>query len=934
MNRIVALSLLALIFTQISAQTGVLTGKVQSESGRPVADAKVFAIGSIDTARTDMDGLFLLKLKPGKHVYHVENRSFADFTDSAIITLNEETFVYPILGNIRDMGVTNISVARKQKESTIAGAIRSKQLSVQMVEAISAEDFKRTTIRTSADAMKRIPGATIMEGKFANIRGMFDRYNAGYLNGAPLPSTESDRKAFSFDIIPASLLDNIVVIKSGTPDVTGDFGGGIIRINTKSIPDKLTQSFNLGFQYNSITTLRPIEMFSSSVSEYFGIPGSDRKLPALSENLNQSKSAELLAGESQKFNNNWDLTTVKPMLTPRFNYTIGVPFKLKNNKEIGLLMSLNYSVTQKYSDGVVNRQDLSDNQLINSYNDALFTTNVQNGGIMNLSFKLNNRHRIDWKNLYTLNYDASSTLRKGNNDINVSPVVPIEGFSNQINYNRLASTQLNGTHVFGAKQSTLTWLVNYGNTHREIPDFRIAQYATIEDTRYLVLNDFFNAGSGRFFSNLDENTFSASADMQHSFNTGKLNHNIKYGIFRQTRSRVFKSREFVYGPVGKAIISNRKPAEDLGAENINTDGIYLVEKTSSDADEYNGNSTLNAAFVMLEHHYPLFKANGRNQMLKVIYGVRGEQFNQYLTNAYFDLLGKKLADGGITTDLLPSLNIIAPLTGKTGLRMAYYKTVNRPEMREMAPFSFYNFNLNSEIIGNTQLKRAQLHNFDVRYEIFPGKEDMFSIGVFSKRIINPIEFSLETSQPGIRTFGYQNEKSANIRGVEIEMRKSLKFLGHYLAPGLFNYLSAYGNFSFIQSQVQFKQGMGTPNRSLQGQSPYVANLSLFYENKKGIQASVNFNKIGSRIAYIGVAKEVQPFGSDIYEFGRSILDFQIGKNMKKAGNLKLTFGDVLRQATVFYQDINENKKYDESGDNTLFKFTNGMTVTLGYSYTF
>jgi TonB-dependent receptor len=938
MNRIVVLSLLALVFTNISAQTGTLTGKVQSENGRPVADAKVYTTfyrGSADTTRTDMDGLFMLKLKPGKQIFHVESRNFQDFTDSAIITVNEETFVYPLLSSIKDIGVTTISVTRKQKENTIAGAIRSKQLSVQMVEAISAEDFKRTTIRTSADAMKRIPGATIMEGKFANIRGMFDRYNAGYLNGAPLPSTESDRKAFSFDIIPASLLDNIVVIKSGTPDVTGDFGGGIIRINTKSIPEKLTQSFNMGFQYNSITTLRPIEMFNSSSSEYFGIPGKDRKLPALSGNLNQSKPAEVLAEESKKFNNNWDLTTIRPMLTPRFNYTIGVPFKLPKNREIGLLMSVNYSVTQKYSDGLVNRQDLSDNQLINSYNDELFTTNVQNGGIMNLSFKLNNRHRIDWKNLYTLNYDASSTLRKGNNDINVSPVVPIEGFSNQVNYNRLASTQLNGTHIFGAKQSTLTWLVNYGNTHREIPDFRIAQYATIEDTRYLVLNDFFNAGSGRFFSNLNENTFSASADMQHSITTGKVINNIKYGIFRQTRSRVFKSREFVYGPVGKAVISNRKPSEDLGAGNINAEGIYLVEKTSSDADEYNGNSTLNAAFVMLEHHYPLFKANGRNQLLKVIYGVRGEQFNQYLTNEYFDKeLGKKLADGGITTDLLPSLNIIAPITGKTGLRMAYYKTVNRPEMREMAPFSFYNFNLNSEIIGNTQLKRALLHNFDIRYEIFPGKEDMFSIGAFSKRIINPIEFSLETSQPAIRTFSYQNEKSAEIRGIELEMRKSLKFLGRYFARNVFNYLSAYGNFSLIQSQVQFKQGLGTPNRSLQGQSPYVANVSLFFENKKGLQASVNFNKIGSRIAYIGVAKDVQPYGSDIYEFGRSILDFQIGKNLKKAGNIKLTFGDVLRQNTVFYQDINGNKKYDESGDNTLFKFTNGMTITLGYSYSF
>jgi TonB-dependent receptor len=934
MNRIVVFTLLTLSFGSISAQTGILTGKVQSESGRPVADAKVFALGSSDTSRTDMDGLFLLKLKSGKYVYHVESRLFPEFTDSAVILENQETFVYPILSSIKDMGVATVSVARKQKENTIAGAIRSKQLSVQMVEAISAEDFKRTTIRTSADAMKRIPGATIMEGKFANIRGMFDRYNAGYLNGAPLPSTESDRKAFSFDIIPASLLDNIVVIKSGTPDLTGDFGGGIIRINTKSIPEKLTQSFNLGFQYNSITTLRPIEMFNSSTSEYFGIPGADRKLPAIADNINQTKPAEFLASESKKFNNNWDLTTTKPMLTPRFNYTIGVPFKLPKKREIGLLMSINYSLTQKYSDGVVNRQDLSDNQLISSYKDALFSTNVQNGGIMNLSFKLNNRNRIDWKNLYTLNYDASSTLRKGDNDINVSPVVPIEGFSNQVNYNRLASTQLNGTHTFGEKQSTLTWLVNYGNTHREIPDFRIAQYATIEDTRYLVLNDFFNAGSGRFFSNLDENTFSASADMQHTINAGKLTNNIKYGVFRQTRKRVFKSREFVYGPVGTPVISDRKPAEDLGEDNINASGIYLVEKTSSDADEYNGNSTLNAAYMMIEHHYPLFKAKGRNQMLKVIYGLRGEQFNQYLTNAYFDQLGKKLADGAINTDLLPSLNIITPITGKTGLRMAYYKTVNRPEMREMAPFSFYNFNLNSEIIGNTQLKRALLHNFDLRYEIFPGKEDMFSIGAFSKRIINPIEFSLETSQPGIRTFGYQNEKSADIRGLELEMRKSLKFLGRYLAPGLFNYLSAYGNFSLIQSQVQFKKEQGTNKRSLQGQSPYVANISLFYENKKGLLASINFNKIGNRIAYIGVTKDIQPFGSDIYEFGRSILDFQIGKNMKKAGSLKLTFGDVLRQATVFYQDINENKKYDENGDNTLFKFTNGMTITLGYSYTF
>jgi outer membrane receptor protein involved in Fe transport len=268
--------------------------------------------------------------------------------------------------------------------------------------------------------------------------------------------------------------------------------------------------------------------------------------------------------------------------------------------------------------------------------------------------------------------------------------------------------------------------------------------------------------------------------------------------------------------------------------------------------------------------------------------------------------------------------------------MAYYKTVNRPEMRELAPFSFYNFNLNSEILGNTDLKRAELHNFDFRYEIFPGKEDMLSIGVFGKRIINPIEFSLSPEQPLIRTFTYENEKSATIKGIEIEVRKKLTKIGYFVAPKLFSNLSFYGNFALIRSNVQFKaNSTGTQNRSLQGQSPYVANVSLFYDNAKtGLSASVNFNKIGSRIAYIGVPENIQPFGMDIYEYGRSVLDIQIGKSLGKSGNLKFTVGDIFAQKNIYYQDLNKSGKYESQTDNTLFSFTNGRTVTISYGYSF
>jgi TonB-dependent receptor len=923
----------------VCAQSGSVSGIIQSGEGKKIAEVKVWVRGGSDTLFSDYEGKYRLTLAPGFYNISFESDQYSLLEDTVTVFNGKESFVSPTLSlaSTSAIGPAKIKGRRLQEPGTVSASIRSKELAPQMIESIGEQDIKRTTSRTTGDVLKRIPGATIMEGKFANIRGMYDRYNAGYLNGAPLPSTESDRKAFSFDIIPASLLDEIQIIKSGTPDLIGDFGGGIIRINTKSIPTKLTQSFNLGFQYNSITTLQSVRSFETSPSEYIGSVPTSNQIPNLvgTQKYN-TLNAENKAIESRKFDNSWNINNQTPMPAPRLSYTLGVPFKLKNSRELGLIVSLNYSLNQKYSQGNINAFDLSDNRPRNAFNDELYNTSVQKGGILNLSYKLSNRHRIDWKNLYTTNYDASSTLRNGIADYENG--VSTDGYSSLKNQNRLASTQLNGLHLLGKNQTTLTWLVNYGTILRQMPDFRIAQYATFgPGDRYFVTNDFFNSGSGRFFSNLTERTFSASADVQHTVQIKKLTSNIKYGAFVQNRERDFTSREFVYGPVGKTVKSDNLPSQDLSADQLKSDGLYLIEKTSIDLDEYTGQSSLNAGFLMIENNYPLFKTGKKVSSLKLIYGVRFEQFSQKITNDIFTRIYKKdVANSGITNDILPSVNVIAPITAKTGVRMAYYKTVNRPEMRELAPFSFYNFNLNSEIQGNTQLKRAELHNFDFRFEIFPGKEDMLSIGAFGKRIINPIEFSLSPEQALIRTFTYENEKSANIKGIEIEVRKKLTKIGYFVAPKLFSNLSFYGNFALIRSNVQFKaNSTGTQNRSLQGQSPYVANVSLFYDNAKtGLSASVNFNKIGSRIAYIGVPENIQPFGMDIYEFGRSVLDVQVGKSIGKSGNLKITVGDIFAQKNIYYQDLNKSGKYESQTDNTLFSFTNGRTVTISYGYSF
>jgi hypothetical protein len=950
MRKVVAIALFLLSLNAALAQSdkGLLVGRVMSETGRPLVGAKLFVTGTQDSGLTDVEGKFSFSVAVGARKVFVEAEGHDVLEDSIFIEAGKEFFLNPVLSKATRMEGAEIVKRKKAKENTVAAAIQTKQLSQGMVEAISAEDFAKTTIRTTSDAIKRIPGATISEGKFANIRGMFDRYNAGYLNGAPLPSTESDRKAFSFDVIPAALLDNIVVVKSATPDMIGDFGGGIIQINTKSVPEKFIQTASIGFQYNSITTFKQMDAFALEGIEYLGLPSAKRAIPVLDpamgfEPHTTAKDPALNARETLKFNNDWSLKQVNVMPAPRFSYSLGKPFKL-GKKEAGLLVSWNYAISPKRSAGNVVSKDYSTNYTYKEFNDDILSTNVQNGGVINLSVKLNKQNRIDFRNLLSLTYDAGSTLRAGLTDADNNMYG--EGFSNQVNFNRLVSSQVNGLHSFGKDKSKLTWVLNYGNTYRAVPDFRIANYALPDGdiaNRQLVLNAFFNAGTGRFFSFMNETNVSASADYSYNISKGKTNHQLKTGLFAQSRNRDFQSRQFVYAPVGGYRPSVVMPAQDLGASAISATNVYLIEKTGIDKDLYEGKSALAAAYAMVENQLPLFKTGKKVNYLKLIYGMRVERFSQSLNNDYFRQAGKVMSDLGVNVDWLPSLNVIAPLTERSNLRAAYYRTVNRPELREMAPFAFYNFGINSEILGNVGLKRAFINNADVRWEVFSNKQDMISVGAFYKEILNPIEVNLDVSQSLIRTFTYGNESRATNVGTEVEVRKNLGSLNRGVK--WLRDLTFYGNFALIRSAVSFSgNSSSVANRPLQGQSPYVVNASLFYEHK-GWQINTSFNKIGQRIAYIGVAQAIQPFGADIYEFGRSIWDIQFGKELGKDGKMgtvKLTLGDLLAQKTVFFQDLNGNGRYDakawtdadKDGDNTLFSFTNGRQATITYTFKF
>jgi len=419
---------------------------------------------------------------------------------------------------------------------------------------------------------------------------------------------------------------------------------------------------------------------------------------------------------------------------------------------------------------------------------------------------------------------------------------------------------------------------------------------------------------------LKENLYGGNLELSKQFDGRKVKTELKAGAFYQHRDRSFYGRNFVYN--GAAPTSTLDPGIDLGSQSIDATKLYLLEKTSDAVNYYDGKSQVTALYAMADQRF--------FEKLRAVYGVRYEDADIRVTNFKTVNDVAHIQEGA----LLPSVNLAYSLSQKANLRAAYYASVNRPEFRELAPFTFYIFDRNADIKGNEDLKIAELNNYDLRLEFYPSGSQVLSVGGFYKTITNPVEFNIDISQPTFTTFIYSNEKSAKIYGLEFEVRKNLDFIND---RQIFQDISVFSNLALIKSTLDFEAGsQAKTDRPLQGQSPYVINAGIQYENAdNGWFGSVIINRVGRRIAYVGVDPKFGDTRQDIFEAPRSILDAQVGKNFGNL-NLKFTLGDLFHQDQIFYQDTDQNGKFEDKsgGDRQLFRYTNGLTASLSVGYTF
>ena len=938
-------SLMLLSFSFIYSQNSSLKGIViDGNTGQPIPGAKLLLKENKKVQITNQEGSFIFSnIAIGKYILEVSAISFQTKEITEIEVVADDILNLTISLDDKENVLGEVIVTSRAKLESVKSLLTMQKNSANVSDGISAETIKRTPDKNTSDVLKRISGASVQDNKFVIVRGLNDRYNTAYLNNSPLPSSEPDRKAFSFDIFPSNMLDNLVITKTATPDLPGEFAGGIIQINTKSVPDKNFQSLTIGSGYNTITTGKNQLTYKGSSTDWLGFDNGARKIPSTipSTEVFNALTYQEKAVVAQSFESDFSLTNKTFTPNTSFQYSFGNRYEI-GKKTVGFLFSVSHSITNNYN--ATNRYDWDNSQqsvsseLTADFLDKNYSQQVLTGAIGNASLKFNENHSINFKNLFSINSNDLVVDRYGRRDI-PDPRVII-GNVRWFTSNKIYSGQLNGDHFFPTTKIKANWNAFYSNIDRSIPNLRrniysiadptssnpddLIAYASIADN-----NGGADYGGGMFFSENKENISGGKVDFSRKINfSDDFLNEIKIGGLFQNRNRDFSSRQLQYNALslGGSFDYTLLTLNDAEIFNIANMGVispgvngFTLYDASKYTDTYSAGSSLNAGYLMFDNRYNKFR---------LIWGVRAENFKQSLSTRlevadYLNLKNEQ-------TDILPSANLVFSVNKTQNLRLSYSKTVNRPEFRELAPFGFYDFTTQFFTNGNPDLKIAEIQNTDFRYEYYPGKGQLFTTSLFYKKFDNPIEIKQSINN---KTISYENAKSATNFGLELEFRTMASTLFNIDNSTILDNLTLFSNLAIIRSKVDVSNLAASTDleksRPMQGQSPYVFNAGLQYIDKEnGLTFSTNINKIGNRIAF--ASSEVKPA---IWEKTRTFLDMQITKSLlKNKLELKLNIQNVLAQDLVFYQNNYRNTERHDAFNNLLNEiFTGNYNNEDGYS---
>lgn len=942
---------LLLSFVSFYAVAGSLKGTITDSKNSPLTGVVVTVTGAGKGAVSDFDGKYEINdLNAGSYDIVFTYATYKTVTQNiSILSGQEATLDIKLLPETTELTDQVVKAVRiTNTENSVISEIKNSNT---IVSGTSAAQISKSLDRNAADVAKRIPGVTIQDDRFIVIRGLPDRYNNVWLNDASTPSSEADKKSFSFDIIPAGLIDRLLIYKAPSPELPGDFAGGMVKVYSTCLTDKDQVIVNLSASSREYSTGTDFNYNKHSSTDWLGYDDGARSIPKAIPNPIDTKAPDYkanIAAWSKSFGNDWVINTSKASPDYRFSASMAKVFKFRKWKlsNVAGVVYGNTNTNIKY-----HRQDFEDSVSMKyNYSDQRSVNTVNTGFMENIGASIGNT-KIEFRNLYSQVGTSSLTVRRTIKDTGNATHPDEKSYSMGYDSRATYASELSGTHKNKKDTRKYNWTLGYTDLFKNQPNLRRIKYLKQQNQpdslfRAQVANqvDIFNGG-GRFYSSLYEHTYSFSHMFTQTIKVTKdFSFDVSAGNYLEYKERSFKIRELGYLKGSSLATTNKLlylPVDQIFAD-TNVDGAkkFKIGETINGYDHYDAQNELIASFINLRA--PIGKRLTLCGGARYEYNMQSIQGTNNTTNFSSDVK---------TNFLLPSVNASYNFNDKSLMRAAYGQTLNRPEFREWSNLFYYDFDeiagiygalypneysKNAPTSGDT-LKVARIQNFDVRYELYPAMGEMISIGGFYKSFRDPIMRAVLNSSDN-KSFTFINAKDGYCYGLELDVRKNLSVFDSLLGTRIFGNFTLVGNLTLTQSQVNIDTNKNqelndlTPKAKLQGQSPYILNLGMYYQNSRtGLQGSLLYNIFGARMYAIG--KTVSGSQS-IGEMPVQTLDFTVSKLFFKHYILTMGVQNLLDSRVVYLLDMNKDGKFDSKHDLEFKTYNPGRYYSIGVKVKF
>jgi outer membrane receptor protein involved in Fe transport len=874
MYRFIIFQILLLIITN-SVHSGVIKGKcIDAGTSEELIGARIFNNELKTGTISGLDGSFIIKNVPSG-TYTITCSYIGYQTTLKKLSISETEIVYlDISLSPQTTELNQVIITAKKENNTDISARISERTSNQVINVVSAKAIELSPDLTVANVIQRVSGVTIErnasgDGQYAILRGMDKRFSYTMVNGMKIPSPDNKNRFVALDIFPSELLDRLEVTKSLTANLEGDGIGGAINMVMKDAPLNRQLTANISTGYNLL--------FFDNKYQYFDISSINPKSP--------SEKYGIAYPVQMKDYTTKNLHLDYKQASPNFSGGFSFGDRLINDK-LGILLAGSYqnNIRGNSSDNYSTSTDSDGNQNITHR----FFSNEQTRLGLHAKFDINlsDNHKLMWYNAY-MNFQNAQ----------VRDAISYNSQTTRFRWNRQAimNSTLKGLHSFINSKLNIDWALSYGDALNETPDNVQINALIINGITSIDQND----GAFRRWEHNSDQDITGSANLIYHIkieNEALLD--ISTGGMYRNKVRGSYFNEYHFKPSDP---SKSNPKEIIkGVDYNNYDEIkFSVNNFGNLSDPLNYSATekIGAGYLM-----------GKLSLinLQLIAGVRTEYTNQGY-NLKFTTEGARNEGNQKYIDVLPSFNLKYVVHKNTNLRLSYSKGINRPSFFEIVPYSLIYEEYKER--GNPDLKHTKADNFDIRFERFPRTSEQLMIGIFYKKIKNPIEFGMMNGFGQDLFYMPTNFGDANNYGVELDLTK------------YFSWLGIRANYTYTKSGITTTKMRVIPNtdpnaetnilteyvsqtRPLFGQAAHVVNFSLLFKDKKNIwDSQLAFSYTGDRLCIVS-----RYLNEDSWQAGYATLDASIERKFKSGLSLFVKASNLINSPMIQYVNQNETNE--------------------------